>query len=526
MKRNNSDNNSTTTSNRSSSRSRNTTASAAAAATNKKPASSNRCYLLFVLVLSGYAFLSVALSNSIATSNLYDSNANTNANVGTRTMPGGVTVAGSLKGFHGNKGKVNITSNIPTKPKPISTTATTTKTNTTATTATKTARNAAMVLAAAPLDKRHVTALWSELDCFTRDTDLKRVLVVAPLWSRDLIRRIVREAKQKLPHFAGDDPLVRLEARFFKNDRYDVGLWCDGLESLLGSSSSSSSNTNGIGNEIGSTNGIDNEIDDVLLLNDSLFALRPFTGILDALRGHNYDPQIPYSNSNGNNNNYNGNDNNNNEFVEFDPHTTKRSMVSLSYSLTDPAGMWLESVYRAFDRDGLQKYRDHSCKDASHAANCPNVTDSREKKKCLVYHHEISVARLFDDDKNNKSDKNNKATNSNTNTTSRIEGLYPSDVPPDMWKPDRPYGTWASHKEYWLSVLVEKFNFPAAKVSKRNMIRTMKDPLIQTCTARFDRTMFETEASVFDFSAGVRTIQRNGNGNGNTDERASERTSE
>lgn len=464
------------------------------------------------------------MSNNIAaTTNVYDANtdantdanANANANAGTRTIPGGVrvTVAGSLKGFHGNKGKVNTNGNmnIPTKTTPIST-------------ATKTTRNAAMVLAAAPLDKRHVTALWSELDCFTRDTDLKRVLVVAPLWSRDLIQRIVQEAKQKLPHFAGVDPLVRLEARFFKNDRYDVGLWCDGLESLLGSNANSNAYSNNYNN-----NDNDNEIDDVILLNDSLFALRPFTGILDALRGQNYDPQIPYSNSNGNDNNNNNNDNDNNdndnsdnEFVKAAPHTTKRSMVSLSYSLTSPAGMWLESVYRAFDRDGLQKYRDHSCKDANHAANCPNITDSREKKKCLVYHHEISVARLFDDDKNDK------ATNSNTNATSRIEGLYPSDVPPDMWKPHRPYGTWASHKEYWLSGLVEKFNFPAAKVSKRNMIRTMKDPLIQTCTARFDRTMFETEASVFDFSAGVRTIQRNTNGNGNADanKRTNERTSE
>ena len=316
-------------------------------------------------------------------------------------------------------------------------------------------RTAIMVMAAAPLDKRHVTALWSELDCFTRDRDLDKVLISSPFWSEPMISRIIREAKSKLPHFAGVDPKVRLEARFFENDRYDVGLWCDGWESLKKDADKNNATA---------------PSDDVILLNDSLFALKPFTGILDALRGNYLDPHNSSSSSSKNN--------------------PPKRMTSLCYSLTDPQGIWLESVYRAFDRRGMEKFFDHSCHPAGHESFCPLETDSRKKKKCITDNHEVAIARLFD-------------------STTEIQGLYPADVPKEQWKELKPFGTWASHKEYWRDVLVDRHDFPAAKVSKRNMIRTMKDPLIQECTARFNRSIFVDEADIFDFTRGSRTIARN-----------------
>jgi len=215
-----------------------------------------------------------------------------------------------------------------------------------------------------------------------------------------------------------------------------VGLWCDALFE---------------GKE-------EEKYDDFVLLNDSLFALRPYTKILDALReGNSTNPN-------------------------------QRHMTSLSYSMTDSNGIWLESAYRAFDKYGINVFMNHSCHDRNHESFCHHVRDSREKKRCIVNYHEIAVARLFQ--------------------PSQVKGLYLSDVPESMWKPGKSFQTWATHTEYWKSVLVETQNFPAAKVTKRNMIKTMKNPLIQTCTAKLNRSIFE-ENDAFNFSAAVLTIQKN-----------------
>jgi hypothetical protein len=134
----------------------------------------------------------------------------------------------------------------------------------------------------------------------------------------------------------------------------------------------------------------------------------------------------------------------------------------------------------------LARFMDHSCVPASHPYFCPGETSSIELKRCITEHHEIAIARLFEPD--------------------QVEGLYPSDVPKDMWFEHRPYATWTVHTPYWKDTLVSKMNFPAAKVSKRNMIRTMKDPLIQECTRLLDRSILES----FDFSVARRTIPKQG----------------
>jgi hypothetical protein len=355
------------------------------------------------------------------------------------------------------------------------------------------ARNAVMVLASVPLDKRHVTALWSELDCFTRHKNLKKVLISAPIWSKSIILRIVDEVKLKIPQFMvnntnNNTTFIEIEANFFRNDHYDVGLWCDGLQSL-GINSIKNNNNN---------NNNNNNYDDVILLNDSLFALRPFTSILDALRDNN--------DSNNNNNNNSAKQQNN------------IHMTSLSYSLTDPDGIWLESVFRGFDSYGIQKYMNHSCQRSQSQSqdnnnnnndpatfSCFNIPDQLEKKRCIVKNYEIHIARLF---ANNTNTNTNNKTNTNVINNEHVKGLYLSDVPKDMWKLNMTYMTWTRHVEYWKDILVNKYNFPAAKVSKRNMIRTIKDPLIQQCTSKLNINIFDIESNIFNFSIGVRTVEK------------------
>lgn len=116
-----------------------------------------------------------------------------------------------------------------------------------------------MVIAAVPKDKNHAVALWTELECLTAGLDL--VVLSVPDWSQDLVEQIASQAREKLG--------LNVVTKYNVNDRYDVGLWCDGLSDIKGSFKK---------NE---TSNFKEET--ILLLNDSVYALRPFTGIQDAL---------------------------------------------------------------------------------------------------------------------------------------------------------------------------------------------------------------------------------------------------
>mmetsp|Transcript_54536 Transcript_54536/g.132405 ORF Transcript_54536/g.132405 Transcript_54536/m.132405 type:complete len:321 (+) Transcript_54536:274-1236(+) len=320
-----------------------------------------------------------------------------------------------------------------------------------------------MVLATAPLDKRHVAALWSELQCFvvgqsssssllSVDNPIEHVVLSAPVWSQPVMERLLVEIRNKIPHFqlsrrrqdgSTAAPKVTIEAKYFENDRYDTGLWCDALQSI---------------EDVGNRNNEDSNeqkgkegfpYDDVVLLNDSLFALRDYTGVLDTLQSK---PRL--------------------------------RMTSLNYVGSDPKGVWLESVFRAFDRQGLEVFRNHSCVPAEDPMFCPGITDARDLKRCITEHHEIEIARLF--------------------MPTQVEGVFPSDVPKELWKESRPYATWVLHVDYWRETLVGQRNFPAAKVTKRNMIKSLNNPLLDHCTRTLDRSFLDS----LDYNLGKRTIQK------------------
>jgi hypothetical protein len=229
------------------------------------------------------------------------------------------------------------------------------------------------------------------------------------------------QAKTSIPQFATNQ--VTISSRFFVNNRYDVGLWCDAMDTLP-----------------------EGVYDDVILLNDSLFALRQFSGVVDALWAQ---PNL--------------------------------RMTSLNYVTTDAQGMWLESVFRGFDQRGMAIFRNHSCVPATHPFFCPEAPSSWQRKRCVTENFEIAIARLYPPD--------------------QVQGLYLSDVPQDMWKKARPYVTWVVHPRFWRTVMVPQWNFPAAKVTKRAMIRK-GHPWLQNCTSLFDQSVLAS----FNFSAGVRTL--------------------
>jgi hypothetical protein len=281
----------------------------------------------------------------------------------------------------------------------------------------------ALIISVAPRTIKHVVALWTELECFTLDVDY--VILSGPVWSEPILRQIVDMAKKSIPQLAS----TPLTFRVFVNDRYDVGLWCDALEWMERSGDLA-------------------KMHQVELLNDSVFALRKYSAILNALQEYN------------------------------------ASMTSLSYSWNRPEGsgpdmFWVESIWRGFDRAGVQTFKDYSCRPATDPMFC-----SRKwwgKKGCIVENFERNMAREFPPDK--------------------VVGLFPSDVPHDMITPKQSFPNWVRHSPYWQK-LVEEEKFPVSKVNWPEMIGSIDDYQLQVCTEYLDWSLLDT----LDFSAAVKAI--------------------
>jgi hypothetical protein len=265
-----------------------------------------------------------------------------------------------------------------------------------------------LVLSSAPIDERHILALWSELECFAHNVD--KVIISAPKWGKDVIREVIRQAKRSIPRFVTG--ATSLEAEFYVNDRYDVGLWCDVLE-----------------------NQHLDDFDEFALLNDSIFALRKFSGVLDALDERNI------------------------------------SMSSLSYSFSSPnfksygpEYFWLESVFRGFDRPGIDVFMKYSCVPVTHPFFCQK---RKNWKACIINNFEHGMSRQFSRD--------------------QVGGLFPTDVPLEMITQERwNFRSWIQDVPFWRE-LVDTKGFPAAKVIVRDgsngeLITGPNDPMLRNCT--------------------------------------------
>jgi hypothetical protein len=196
-----------------------------------------------------------------------------------------------------------------------------------------------------------------------------------------------------------------IQTLYSANDRYDVGLWCDALEYL--------------------------SLDQhkyYVLLNDSVFALRRFRAILDYL------------------------------------HSDRYHLVGLSYSHL--GSYWIESFFRGFSLDGVQRFRQHSCL-------VPPMDATYATKRSIVDHHEIALTNFFE-------------------PSERI-GLFSAD-PPELYPDDRGWSnkTWVSFQNiaYWREIMVNIQRFPVAKVKIPMMAKNVTSPLIQLCMEKVDPIFF------------------------------------
>ena len=303
-----------------------------------------------------------------------------------------------------------------------------------------TKNDAVMIIAAIPLSERHIVALWSELECFVtttedsnsvtttgdgKTTNVNHVVISSTYWAKPIIEHVLKEVRLRIPLFVSKQ--VTIEAQYYVNNRYDVGLWCDALSYMDGEliSSSSSSLNNDDDDEIEGLS----SYDEIGLINDSVFALREYTSILDSI------------------------------------HERNVSMTSLSYSLIHPNGYgpehyWLESVWRGFSKEGIKTFIDYSCRPkATDPLYCP--TQMWGRKGCIVENFERQMSRQFPKEK--------------------TYGIFPSDVPKNMLSWTNTFHSWVRHPPYW-NKLVKEQNFPVSKVNWKGMIDSINDSRLKTCT--------------------------------------------
>jgi len=274
-----------------------------------------------------------------------------------------------------------------------------------------------LIIAAVTRDENHVITLWSELECFTDHVD--HVIISAPAWAKVYVERVVAMAQIHIPHFTNLQ--VSIETKYFLNNRYDVGLWCDAYNSL----------NHGKWDEYG-------------LLNDSIFALRKFSGIFDNLEHQNVH------------------------------------LTSLAYSYTykwnkgfGPEEFWVESVYRGLDQTGMDIFNEYSCVAEDHPFFCSD--DPEMTKACIINNFEHDLAKEYPCDK--------------------VQGLYPADSP-DLLLPREPWKTtWIKNTRYW-RMLVDEMGFPIAKANEPEMMGSWyelreskmawpRSPLLKNCTQFF-----------------------------------------
>jgi len=198
-----------------------------------------------------------------------------------------------------------------------------------------------------------------------------------------------------------------IQTIYTTNDRYDVGLWCDALEYLTL-----------------------RKFKYFVLLNDSVFALRRFRAVLDFLQ------------------------------------TDRYNLVGLTYSHLG-GSYWVESFFRGFSLEGIQKLRQHSCimspYDASYAY-----------KRAIVDHHEIALTALFE--------------------PSERTGLFSAD-PPELYPSGRGWSnkTWTTVQNimYWKEILIETQRFPVGKVKMPRMVPNLTSPILNQCMEKVEPSYFE-----------------------------------
>ena len=194
------------------------------------------------------------------------------------------------------------------------------------------------------------------------------------------------------------------------NDRYDAGMWCDTLDGMK-----------------------DNDYDNFFLINDSVMAIRQSDEFLTTLVQRNM------------------------------------SLVSMNYWTEEY--YWLESVARAFSRDGIRVYQNQLCSGLRKSLKqCTRFGAPWKQKACIVSKTEIAVAGFY--------------------SRNDTWGIYPGMVSRDFRAPRKNYPWGSGHYEFWKKHLLDTLNFPVMKVSgdmlRETLMRYPNRTQLFECTSSFE----------------------------------------
>eukprot|EP00984_Skeletonema_dohrnii_P000124 scaffold36_cov137-Skeletonema_dohrnii-CCMP3373.AAC.5 len=294
-----------------------------------------------------------------------------------------------------------------------------------------------LIIATRPSSADRVRAIWSLLECFTEGID--HVLISAPdeAWSRSTINSVVELFKNSMR----GNYTFELDAAFYVNDRYDGGLWCDGIEHYFAFNQSSSTTT------------INNK-KQIFLVNDSAFALRKYSSLTEKIANETDKEMMG--------------DDGVVKFVSLNGDLRKDDKGG--FHQTSSGGgfhdqFWLESVYRGFTPSGVSVFFNHTCR-MNFPCNERVKRMGRNRKRCIVEEFEISLADAFID--------------------SEIGAMFPTYFPRHLLEQNS-----SSHKRKWndttsggiddrehwarggkyFKYLVEEHAFPIRKVHNNKELR-------------------------------------------------------
>lgn len=206
---------------------------------------------------------------------------------------------------------------------------------------------AVLIIATVPYTADHVMALWTHLECVTSGID--KVLISAPdtPWSRGIISAVVSRFNQLARE--SNKELFNLDASFYTNNRYDVGLWCDGLSLHLGFD----------GYRFAA--GVPPRA--IFLINDSTVALRFYKSLTDRITKASEIEHQSQKNSTA-------------------TPVDNVKLVSLNGDLVTPGETkhyWVESVYRGLTPRAVSTFYQHSCTTEAGRACVGKTGDSKKE---------------------------------------------------------------------------------------------------------------------------------------------------
>ncbi len=212
--------------------------------------------------------------------------------------------------------------------------------------------NTVLIIATVPYSADHVMALWTQLECVTSGID--RVLISAPdtSWSKEIIAHVIKRFTQ-----LSNTTAFHLEAVFNLNNRYDVGLWCDGIDHINARNTSTAVPRA------------------MFLINDSAAALSRYDALTNRTVHATQIEQL-------------------NETNKYEKGSLK--LISLNGDLSTPGRnkyFWVESVYRGLTPDGASIFYKHSCS-AKQRRACVGKRGIAAKD-CIVDRFEHTLTRSY-----------------------------------------------------------------------------------------------------------------------------------